>query len=133
VAEVRAKVAELSHAWEQRDKAAIDNLIGKPYVHISSDGRRWDRAAYMVGFENGAPRHVKQTDVEVTVLGNTAVVTGEQRWSLVSAPENYGPLIRFTQVWMKEAGTWKRIEFQGTLVRIQVPNPQASNPPAEGG
>ncbi len=68
---------------------------------------RRDRQA---GASAGNNPNVRLRNLEVRVYGNTAVLTGYR-----VSPND---VARYTNVWVKEGGTWKRVHRHASLLRL---------------
>jgi hypothetical protein len=116
---------EFGEAWLNADFAKLDHMLAHEYQHTDVTGKVFTREDWLSDAvdalrwlrpqdTNGKPS-IGFEDMAVTFTGDSAVITGRQiihSANTVTKPMN----IRFTQIWIKEDGTWKRRFFQGTLV-----------------
>jgi hypothetical protein len=108
---VEQGVRSFAAAWEAGDKATLETLLAPGHVHINARGVSQSRAELIALSGTNPPRAVEIGEVKVQVVGNVAVATGTQRFTQEAQP------VVFTQVWVKDSGTWRRTHFQATVVR----------------
>ena len=121
---------QFGQAWLQGDTQTLDHLLAREYTHTDVTGKVLHRAEWLADAANvqkwlRAPSGTKTPsidfqDVELKLVGTAVIVTGGN--VIRSANPNNPPIkLRFTQVWVKEDGGWKRRFFQATS--IQDPKP----------
>jgi ketosteroid isomerase-like protein len=129
---------EFAEAWGRSDVETLDQLLAKRYTHTDVNGRVWDRSSWLAfAAEPRSVGAVSSEDVEVLLLGGTAIVTGR---NVVEFKDESGPAgsgehsLRFTQVWVREANGWKRAFFQATSEDDQpaIEAPPSSAEPTPG-
>ena len=103
-------------AWGVSDTLTLSNLLAPEYRHSDIYGKILARQEWLNYASK--PRSVsdyKTEDVEIVLYNNNlAVVTGKN--SHQSSKSSKRTELRFTQVWIKNNGLWKRSAFQGTLI-----------------
>ncbi|MCH6232857.1 nuclear transport factor 2 family protein [Cognataquiflexum rubidum] len=103
-------------AWGDSDTLTLSKLLAPEYRHSDIYGKILTRQEWL----NYAakPRSVtdyKTDDVDIVLYNNNlALVTGKN--SHQSSKSTKRTELRFTQVWIKNNGQWKRSAFQGTLI-----------------
>ena len=120
-----ALAREFGNAWLKGDVATLDHLLASEYTHTDVTGKVLHRADWLADAANvqkwarpvtaqGEPT-IEFEDIQVTVLGDTAVIAGG---NLIRSADPKQPALRlrFTQVWVRESGEWKRRFFQATPV-----------------
>jgi hypothetical protein len=118
-------VRVFGEAWLAADGAQLDRLLAREYTHTDVTGRVLDRTEWLTDAENAqkwlrsphgtSKPSIEFEDMQIRVYGDVAVVTGMN--VIHSANLKDKPMrLRFTQVWVKEDGEWKRRFFQGTQV-----------------
>lgn len=103
-------------AWGNSDTLALSKLLASEYRHSDIYGKILTRQEWLS--YAAKPRSVtdyKTEDVDIVLYNNNfAVVTGKN--SHQSSKSTKRTELRFTQVWIKNNGLWKRSVFQGTLI-----------------
>jgi hypothetical protein len=123
---VEGLAREFGEAWLTGNGATLDRLLASNYTHTDLSGKVWHRADWLEDARNaqnwlrppdaeGKPSLVFE-DVEVELVAGAAVVTGKNVIRTAS-PKQPPIVMRFTQVWAKEKGDWKRQFFQATPVK----------------
>src|SRR5262249_28181135 len=123
--EIRALEAKLSEAVIAGDRAFFERVLAADFTHTSHSGQFKSRAQWMAEnkFENrpGRPQpgktHYQSFDVEdlaVRIYGETAVVTGRSipRGTTAKGEPICGRY-RYLRVWVKRAGQWQVVAFEG--------------------
>jgi ketosteroid isomerase-like protein len=119
-ADVTRAVHEFAGAFRAGDVAKVDALLHASYVHTNSGHKAIARAAWMDWLtsrsrkiESGELKVLSYelSDIEVIVSSNVAVVTGRVDTATQVSAGTERSKIRFTNVWMCDAGQWKRIAF----------------------
>jgi ketosteroid isomerase-like protein len=116
---------EFGNAWLKGDVTTLDHLLATEYTHTDVTGKVLHRADWLADASNvqkwarpvtaqGEPS-IEFEDMQVTLLGDTAVITGG---NLIRSADPKQPALRlrFTQVWVRERGEWKRRFFEATPV-----------------
>ena len=115
VPSLRDSVQAFGEAWAKHDLKTLDALLAPEYVHTDIQGhvlRRAEWLAYAQSQQHGS--NLTFRDLEVTDSGNFGVVLGAND---ISGGSIGVSSIRFTQVWRRTEGGWKRVAFQATLVK----------------
>ncbi len=121
--QVEKLVRQFGQAWLEADVSTLDRLLAREYTHTDVTGRVLHRADWLADAANAqkwlrAPEgnrkpSIEFEDVAVKMIGDSAVITGGN--VIHSANPQAAPIkLRFTQVWIKEDGNWKRCFFQAT-------------------
>lgn len=128
----RAIVDELLSLEQQRGKALVDKdfdaltqLISKDVVHVHTRGNVDTFDSYMHYIRHVLEfLDVERSDLQVKVLGDTAIMTGGQvnTARLIGHEESLRITSRVIQVWMRQAfGGWQQVAFQATPVGAPPP------------
>lgn len=112
-----AALESLENAWVQatasRDIATLDRILDPSFVETLSNGRRRDKAEAL----SAAPPPVGSTqqlqDMKVRTYGDTAIVTGTNRFSQSGQPAAL--LFSFTDVFVRRDGAWRAVSSHMTL------------------
>ena len=105
-------VAALEEQWLQSQKT--NNLIdgsaaGRKFVDTSSDGKVMGKADFLATQKSIKWSSAENTDVKVTVFGNTAIATGTEKWKGTDASgQAVDENERWTDTWVKmPSGEWQ--------------------------
>lgn len=101
-------------AWAKRDVIALRSLLGPNYIHTDVHGRVLNREEWLAYAEtqmHGTTLNFR--DIAAVEYDSVGVVTGAND---IAGGSMGNSTIRFTQVWVKFGGEWKRVAFQATPV-----------------
>ena len=122
IADEAGKILALESAWNQaevaHDRRAMDMLLADGFEYTDFDGTYMNKNRWLDLLKQGADQYEElgNLGMSVHVYGSVAIVTGGYRQRLKSkknAPVRIG---RFTDVWVLQAGLWKCVASQATLV-----------------
>jgi len=103
-------------AMAKKDIAALNKLIADDLVYTHSTARLDTKASLIGNMESGGTVYtaVVPADVKAQDLGDTVVLTGACRISVMSQgrPNSFG--VRFTDVWANKGGSWQMVAWQST-------------------
>jgi ketosteroid isomerase-like protein len=107
-----------NHAEQNKDVAALDQLLSNTLVYTDYDGSLQNKAEYLAAAKSESLHPEQITNEEVTshIYGDAAVVTGIYREKGISKGKPYSRRGRFTDTWVKEKGTWLCVASQSTLM-----------------
>lgn len=112
-------------ALVNKDFDALAQLISKDVVHVHTRGNVDSYESYMHYIRNVLEfLDVERSDLQVKVLGDTAIMTGGQvnTARLIGRDEALKITSRVIQVWMRQAdGGWQQVAFQATPVGAPPP------------
>lgn len=128
----QAVIDELLSLEHQRGRAlvakdfdALAQLISKDVVHVHTRGNVDTYDSYMHYIRNVLEfLNVERSDLQVKLLGDTAIMTGGQvnTARLIGGGEALKITSRVMQVWMRQAsGSWQQVAFQATPVGAPPP------------
>jgi len=143
--EFRAAVAKRHQAMIDGDESVVDRLTAKEYAQTDILGHVQDKPAWMAEYFRPLAALIKvgkfrwerydEHDVRVTMLGDTAVVTGELamkgtgakftqgKWEEAPGTSIEGTL-RFTRVWVKRDGSWLLVALHNSApLGVQTSRP----------
>jgi Domain of unknown function (DUF4440) len=124
---LRTAMANRHQAMLDGDEAVVDRLTAREYAQTDIFGHVQDKAAWMSEYfrplasllKSGKFRweQYEETDVRITMLGETAVVTGALKMKGTGARFTSGRpeaapqtsvegTLRFTRVWFRQNGAW---------------------------
>lgn len=104
------------NAMAQKDLATLKALIADELVYTHSTARLDTKQSLIGNMEAGSTVYtsVVPSDVKAQDLGDTVVLTGSCRISVMSQgrPNSFG--VRFTDVWANKGGNWQMVTWQST-------------------
>jgi ketosteroid isomerase-like protein len=103
-------------AMAQKDVATLNALLADDLVYTHSSARLDTKQSLIGAMESGSTVYtaVEPSDVKGQDLGDTVVLTGSCRISVMSGgrPNNFG--VRFTDVYASKGGRWQMVAWQST-------------------
>lgn len=103
-------------AMAQKDIATLNALLADDLVYTHSSARLDTKQSLIGAMESGATVYtsVEPSDVKAQDLGDTVVLTGSCRISVMSGgrPNSFG--VRFTDVYANKGGRWQMVTWQST-------------------
>jgi ketosteroid isomerase-like protein len=103
-------------AMAQKDIATLNALLADDLVYTHSNARLDTKQSLIGNMESGATVYtgVEPSDVKAQDLGDTVVLTGSCRISVMSGgrPNSFG--VRFTDVYANKGGRWQMVAWQST-------------------
>jgi ketosteroid isomerase-like protein len=107
-----------NHAEQNKDVAALDQLLSNTLVYTDYDGSLQNKAEYLATAKSETLHPEQITNEEMTshIYGDAAVVTGIYREKGISKGKPYSRRGRFTDTWVKEKGAWQCVASQSTLM-----------------
>ncbi len=93
-------------------------LSSADYTVINEWGQVLTKAQILDGFKSGALKFEsrEQSDLNIRVYGNTAVVTGRVTQKAMENGKDTSGEHRFTRVYVKEKGNWISVAVQATTI-----------------
>jgi len=117
--ELKALDAKLTEAYKNHDAKTIEMHTAEDFIEISPLGKVHARKQYLehISKKFGKFDDLKETDVQVRVFGNTAVLTGLLHIKGMVKDKDISGDYRWTRVYHhKKAGEWLCILEQHTYV-----------------
>jgi ketosteroid isomerase-like protein len=114
------KVIELDKqrmaAMAQKDIATLNRLLSEELVYTHSSARLDTKQSLIGNMESGSTVYtaVEPSDVKAQELGDTVVLTGACRISVMSQGRPNSFSVRFTDVYANKGGQWQMIAWQST-------------------
>ena len=103
-------------AMAQKDVATLNALLADDLVYTHSTARLDTKQSLIGAMESGSTVYtsVEPSDVKAQDLGDTVVLTGSCRISVMSGgrPNSFG--VRFTDVYANKGGRWQMVAWQST-------------------
>ncbi|HTV45550.1 MAG TPA: nuclear transport factor 2 family protein [Stellaceae bacterium] len=107
---------ERMEAMAKKDIAKLNALIANELVYTHSTARLDTKQSLIGNMESGGTVYtsVVPSDVKAQDLGDSVVLTGSCRISVMSQgrPNSFG--VRFTDVWANKGGQWQMVAWQST-------------------
>ena len=113
----QARIASLEHRWlaaiRGGDRQALEGILADGFIDIDTDGRTRDRAE-AIAHASAPPGTTQEiTQLKVRVFGDTAIANGIN--TVHSQPKGWTIGVAFTDVFVREHGTWRAVSAQETL------------------
>jgi len=103
-------------AMAQKDVATLNALLADDLVYTHSNARLDTKQSLSGNMESGGTVYtsVEPSDVKAQDFGDTVVLTGSCRISVMSGgrPNSFG--VRFTDVYANKGGRWQMVAWQST-------------------
>ena len=120
LAELERTIRRFGEAWACGDVAVLDELLSPTYTHIDAYGDFHDRTSWLAYAAGRAGRttRIALRDLATRLIGEVAVVTGVNKIEAIGDPQagaRQDLVLRFTQVWVRRDGRWRREAFQATI------------------
>jgi len=104
------------NAMAQKDIATLNALLSDNLIYTHSTARLDTKKSLVEAMESGRTVYtgVEPSDVKAQDLGTTVVLTGTARIHVMSSgkPNSFG--VRFTDVYVNNAGQWQMVAWQST-------------------
>lgn len=116
--EVRAAEARRFAAMVQVDAAALAGLLADDLTYTHSNGVVENKAQFLESLSSGRLRYlsIEPSEVVVRVYGDTAILTGRSTMKVKTGEQETTLPIRFTDVWVRQAGRWRMAAWQSTRI-----------------
>ncbi len=114
------KVIELDKqrmtAMAQKDITTLNRLLSDDLVYTHSSARLDTKQSLVGNMESGSTVYtaVEPSDVKAQDLGDTVVLTGACRISVMSRGRPNSFSVRFTDVYTGKGGQWQMVAWQST-------------------
>jgi ketosteroid isomerase-like protein len=103
-------------AMTQKDIATLNALLSDDLVYTHSTARLDTKQSLIGNMESGSTVYtaVEPSDVRAQDLGDTVVLTGACRISVLSQGRPNSFTVRFTDVYANKGGNWQMVAWQST-------------------
>ncbi|MGA6983550.1 MAG: nuclear transport factor 2 family protein [Candidatus Sulfotelmatobacter sp.] len=118
----QVRILALENAWnravQEKNRAALDMLMGPELVYVDYDGTLMGKAEYLASVKSSPlhPAHVLNEFMNVNLYGTVAVVNGVYRESGEKNGKPYTLRERFTDTWVSRDGNWMCVASESTLI-----------------
>ena len=103
-------------AMAKKDLAKLNELIADDLIYTHSSARLDTKKSLIGNMESGSTVYtsVVPSDVKALDCGDTVILTGSCRISVMAngKPNSFG--VRFTDVWANKGGRWQMVTWQST-------------------
>ena len=117
------RIIALESAWDQaeqnKDATALAGLLADNLVYVDYDGSLSNKQQFLKSIKSGGISSEQINNEGLTVRlysNNVAVSTGIYRDKGLEKGKPFQRRGRFTNVWIKQGGTWQCIASQSTLI-----------------
>jgi hypothetical protein len=114
----RAGVLATEHAWvraiEARDTTALSCILAREFADTNWRGQIVPRSAVLARLPSRPDSRLKLIDLSVVEHGRFAIVRGMN--TQTDADGRTSGSVRFTDVFVYRAGSWRAISAQETLI-----------------
>lgn len=116
------RILTFENAWSQAEAAhdakALEPLLADTFTYTDDDGSFMNKDQWLAHVARGDDHYqqLANEDQNVKVYGDAAVVTGKYREKIERGGKTAALRGRFTDVWIKQNGTWKCVASQSTLI-----------------
>ncbi|CAN7525080.1 nuclear transport factor 2 family protein [Pseudorhodoferax sp. LjRoot39] len=115
--------AQRCDAMKHGDFARLREILHPGLTHVHAKGQTDDYESYFRSGGTHVDYHqVDRSDLQVTVLGEAALMTGRQQ--LVAVRKDGSGTVRIDsrvlQVWALHEGRWRQLAFQTTPLQMSV-------------
>jgi len=104
------------HAMAQKDIATLNALLADDLVYTHSSARLDTKQSLIGSMTSGTTVYtaIEPSGVKAQDFGDTVVLTGAARISVMSngRPNSFG--VRFTDVYVNKGGQWQMVAWQST-------------------
>lgn len=118
------QVLAVLHDWldalEHNDLARLERIIAPDYrITASAEGRVMDRTEDLAPIASGDVKFesAEASEIDVRVFGDTAVVTGIGKFSVMLKGKPLTVEERFTDVYVKRKGRWQPVASHMTPLK----------------
>lgn len=142
IAQLTSLGCEMGRAYARQDVAALERINAEDYTQTDTRGFFVRQSDYSEYVRQRTAQYVKNgssmlstdcNDIEVRLYGNAAVVTGEWTYTVRKPEGDTSRRSRWTSMWTRYSGGWKRHAFQNTWVNPDANQPAAITAPAASG
>ena len=115
---LRAAGAAYGRAYQAGDRGLLDEVLADDFVFVALDGRALGKAGAIARWTDPARGGATFADTEsdIRVYGDCAVVTGRQSESGSVGGTSYAVTYRFTVVWARPKGRWQVVSEHLSVV-----------------
>lgn len=118
--ELATTVGQFNEAFKNGEKALIESFIATEYLHSNGTSKAIDRTTWLNYITKRAQQiksgevtiqHYEMTEQDILINNNFGIVTGKVKVEGINKEGEFSNQYRVTNIWVKEAGRWKRTGF----------------------
>ncbi len=119
---VQQTLLQLERDWEQanakNDTAALERILAPEFVSTDSEGRLTTRDQFFMRRKSGQVTFntYTQDDYKVSVIGDTAIVTGRSTYKGARDGKALSEQVRWTDVFVRRNGGWQAVTTHSSRV-----------------
>lgn len=100
----------------QPDIPVLERVMADDFTYTHTSGQTQTKAEFLGDFKAGTRvfKSLKESDVQVRVYGNAAILTGRCDLTGVNAGRDFVLAMHFTEVYANVNGQWRWIMWQST-------------------
>ncbi len=123
--EAEAMVHQLENrriqAMTKLDVAALDSIFADDLTYTHTNGRVDSKQQLLATLQSGELKYeaIDFLETKLRVYGETAIVTGSASMKVKAKSQTLSFNLRFTNVYVKQAGFWKMVAWQSTRLPEQ--------------
>lgn len=120
-----SKLIAMENAWniaqKDHDFRALDALVAGTFINTDWDGSVSDKAQFLADAKDTSYKFdsVGNTNVSVTLYGNTAIVAGTYHTTGTHKGKPFDSHGRFTDTWVQTNGRWQCVASASTHIQKQ--------------
>jgi ketosteroid isomerase-like protein len=105
-------------AMAQKDIATLNAVLSDDLVYTHSSARLDTKQSLIGAMQSGSTVYtaVEPSDVKAQDFGDTVVLTGSCRISIMSSGRPNAFSVRFTDVYANKGGQWQMVTWQSTRI-----------------
>lgn len=109
---------QLAAAHLTLDLALFEHLLHPDYLILQPNGRVESRADVLASYRSGEREWftAEVDQLEVRLVEKTALVNGRWRATGRNKDAHFNYAARFLSVWVKAAGRWQNVAYQGVEI-----------------
>jgi ketosteroid isomerase-like protein len=119
--EIRQMESRRIQAMLRVDTEELNRVLADDLTYVHSSGQVDSKAQLIDSLQSGQRKYesIQPEDVKVRVYGEAAVVTGRAQMKTKSQGQDFNFRVRFTDVYVKKAGSWQMVAWQSSRLPEQ--------------
>jgi ketosteroid isomerase-like protein len=119
---VEQAVLKIEQQWEDAlinsDVAALERIYDDSLIYTHSNGSVDNKTVYVGNIKSGVTKYqsMKRDDINVSVYGNTALVTCHWEVHVLAGGNKINTNARYMHVYVKRKNGWKMVAHQATRI-----------------
>jgi ketosteroid isomerase-like protein len=126
--DVKAAVLAVDAAYNDGNAEVVAQYLHPNHTRFPAPGTLgagllvagFDKDALAARFKAGFDVNITSRHLEIAVFGNTAIATGYNEGTVTQPDgEVTEEISRFSEIWIKEGGSWKRVHIHSSPLEIE--------------